>query len=106
MSSVCREPPRSTMFRWGEKPLSRIRILERRDREHRQNPPRSIKEPSQVKFNTPHSPQPTKSLCVSVFIPKKHMSSILRKILLKCFFGIKALTQRKLQITARGPDSR
>jgi hypothetical protein len=41
---------------------------------------------------------------VSVFIPKKHLSSILRKMLLKwqdatqvltkCFFGIKTLTQR------------
>jgi hypothetical protein len=30
-------------------------------------------------------------LCVSVFIPipKKHLSSILRRMLLKCFFGIK-----------------
>ena len=27
------------------------------------------------------------------FIPKKHLSSILRKMLLECFFGIKTLTQ-------------
>ena len=32
---------------------------------------------------------PSNFLCVSVFIPKKHLSSILRKMLLKCFFGIK-----------------
>ena len=40
---------------------------------------------------------PNYNSCLSVFIPKKHLSSILRKIQLKCFFGIKTLTQRKLQ---------
>jgi hypothetical protein len=32
-------------------------------------------------------------LCVSAFIPKKHLSRTLRKMLLMCFFGIKTLTQ-------------
>ena len=31
------------------------------------------------------------------FIPKKHLSSTLRKMLLKCFFGINTRTQRKFQ---------
>ena len=31
---------------------------------------------------------PSNFLCVSVLIPKKHLSSILRKMLLRCFFGM------------------
>ena len=50
--------------------------------------PNFILTPSKDALGSYRELNPSNFLCVSVLIPKKHLSSILRKMLLRCFFGM------------------